>query len=44
MRSAGGGSAVRSIHKTGMFFKSDEHILGRSDFVNDVLAGAKEAL
>jgi putative transposase len=40
------GSSMQAItfRKTGVFIKSDERILGRSDFVNDVLAGVQEAL
>jgi hypothetical protein len=44
IRSAGDWTAVRSMRKAGVFFKSDERISGSSDFVNDVLAGAPEAL
>ncbi len=44
VRSAGGWSAVHSMRKAGVLIKSDERILGSSDFVNDVLAGAQEAL
>ncbi len=44
VRSAGGWSAVRSMRKAGVFLKSDERILGSSDFVHDVLADAQEAL
>ena len=44
VRSAGGWSAVRSMRKAGVLFKSDERILGSSEFVNDVLAGAQETL
>ncbi len=44
VRSAGGWSAVRSMRKSGVSIKSDERILGSSDFVCDALAGAQEAL
>jgi REP element-mobilizing transposase RayT len=44
VRSAGGWSALQSMRKAGVLLKSDERILGSSDFVNDVLAGAQEAL
>jgi REP element-mobilizing transposase RayT len=44
VRSAGGWSVVQSMRKAGVLLKSDERILGSSDFVNDVLAGAQEAL
>ncbi|OEU65234.1 MAG: transposase [Desulfobacterales bacterium PC51MH44] len=44
VRSAGGWTAVRSLAKAGIYFKSDERILGDSDFVENVLAEAQEAL
>lgn len=44
VRSAGGWAAVRSMRKSGVRPKSDERILGSSDFVDDVLARAQEAL
>jgi hypothetical protein len=44
VRSAGGWTVVRSRRKAGVLFKSDERILGSSDFVDAVLAGAREAL
>jgi REP element-mobilizing transposase RayT len=44
VRSAGGWSAVAKMRKAGHFLKSDERILGGSDFVTDVLASAQEAL
>jgi putative transposase len=44
VRSAGGWSTVAKMRKAGLFLKSDERILGGSDFVTDVLARAQEAL
>ena len=44
VRSAGGWTAVRSLRKAGLFFKSDERILGDSGFAEEVLAEAREAL
>ena len=44
IRSAGGWSGVRSLVKDGIFFKSDERMLGVSDFVENVLAEADEAM
>jgi REP element-mobilizing transposase RayT len=44
VRSAGGWTAVKSLRKAGYFLKSDERILGDSDFVNTVLAEANEQL
>ncbi len=44
IRSAGGWSAVNSLRKAGIFFKSDERILGNSDFVESVLADAQESM
>jgi putative transposase len=44
VRSAGGWSAVRSLHKAGIFQKSDERILGDGDFVDSVLSEAQEAM
>ena len=43
IRSAGGWGSVRSVRKAGIFQKSDERILGDGDFVNSVLAEAREA-
>jgi REP element-mobilizing transposase RayT len=43
VRSVGGWSAVRSLRKSGVFQKSDERILGDGDFVDSVLADAREA-
>ncbi len=42
IRSAGGWHAVKAIRKAGIFQKSDERILGDSDFVETVLANAQE--
>ena len=42
VRSSGGWTAVRAMRKAGAFLKSDERILGSSDFVDDVLARARE--
>lgn len=44
VRSAGGWSAVRSLRKAGIFQKSDERILGDGDFVQAVLAEARESM
>lgn len=44
LRSAGGWSGVRALRKTGVHFKSDERILGDSDFVDTVLNEAKEGM
>jgi putative transposase len=44
LRSAGGWSAVKALRKDGMFLKSDERILGDSDFVGTVLADARESM
>lgn len=44
VRSTGGWVAVQSMRKAGIFLKSDERILGSSDFVHEVLAGTQEAL
>ncbi len=44
LRSAGGWAAVRSQRKAGTFQKSDERILGDGDFVNTVLADAREVM
>jgi hypothetical protein len=43
VRSAGGWSGVKELRKSGTFLKSDERILGGSDFVETVLADAQEA-
>lgn len=44
VRSAGGWSAVRSLGKERIFFKSDERLLGDSKFVEKVLSEADEAM
>lgn len=44
IRSVGGWAAVRSMRKAGVSLKSDERILGGSDFVAQVLAEAQEAM
>jgi putative transposase len=43
-RSAGGWSAIISAKKAGMFMKSDERILGDSDFVESILVSAEEEM
>jgi putative transposase len=42
IRSAGGWTAVKALRKTDVFQKGDERILGDGDFVQSVLAEAKE--
>ena len=42
VRSVGGWEAVRGLRKTQNFYKSDERILGDSDFVDDILKQAEE--
>ena len=44
IRGAGGWSGVKSLVKDGIFFKSDERMLGVSDLVENVLAEADEAM
>jgi REP element-mobilizing transposase RayT len=44
VRSAGGWAAVRAMRMAGVFSKSDERILGSSDFVEDVLSHAQETM
>lgn len=44
IRSAGGWSAVKSLRKARIFFKSDERILGDGEFAERVLSEAQEAL
>jgi REP element-mobilizing transposase RayT len=44
IRSAGGWSNVQSMRKSGIFKKGDERILGSVDFVETVLADAKESI
>lgn len=43
-RSAGGWSAVVSARSSGIFLKSDERILGDSDFVERILESAEEEM
>ena len=43
-RSAGGWRAIMSARKAGIFFKSDERILGDSDFVESMLQSADEEM
>ena len=44
IRSAGGWAVIKSLRKAGHFFKSDERILGDSDFAEQVLREANEAM
>lgn len=44
VRSAGGWASVKAMRKAGVHFKSDERILGSSDFVEEVLARARETM
>lgn len=44
IRSAGGWSGVQALRKSDMFQKSDERILGDSDFVESVLAESEEKM
>jgi putative transposase len=44
VRSSGGWAVVKSLLKANIHFKSDERILGDSDFVDDVLKSADEKL
>jgi REP-associated tyrosine transposase len=44
IRSSGGWAVVKSLRKAGIWFKSDERILGDSEFVDTVLSDAQEAL
>ena len=44
VRSAGGWQAVRALREAGIHQKSDERILGDSEFAEDVLARAEEGL
>jgi hypothetical protein len=44
IRSAGGWNAIKTLRKSGIHFKSDERILGDSDFVQSVLARQNEHL
>jgi putative transposase len=43
IRSVGGWRGVKELRKSNTFFKSDERILGGSDFVETVLGDAEEA-
>ena len=44
IRSAGGWKVVKALCKAKDFYKSDERILGSSDFVKSVLKKAKESM
>lgn len=44
IRSAGGLQELRALRKMNIHFKSDERVLGDSDFVKDVLKTASEAM
>lgn len=44
VRSVGGWCVVKSLRKAGVWFKSDERILGDSEFVESVLSHAQEQL
>ncbi len=44
VRSSGGWAVIKSMRKAGIHLKSDERILGDSDFVDDVLKSADESL
>ena len=44
LRSAGGWLNVKMLREAKMFYKSDERILGDSDFVESVLAAADEQM
>ena len=44
VRSAGGWAVIKSLRKANIHVKSDERILGDSDFVEDVLKAADESL
>jgi putative transposase len=44
IRSSGGWSVVKSLRRANIHFKSDERILGNSDFVENVLKAANESL
>lgn len=43
IRSAGGWTTVKENRRTGIHFKSDERILGQSDFVGQILSKSNEA-
>jgi putative transposase len=44
LRSAGGWLNVKVLRETKIFYKSDERILGNSDFVESILAKADEQM
>jgi len=44
IRSSGGWSVLRALKRAKIHFKSDERILGNSNFVDKVLKTADEAL
>lgn len=44
IRSAGGWSAVKDLRKSNIHMKSDERILGESDFVSEILSRSEESL
>ena len=44
IRSAGGWHELRELRKMNIHFKSDERVLGDSDFVQEVLVSASEAM
>ena len=44
IRSAGGRSVLKSLRKMNIYFKSDERILGDSDFVEKVLNNTAEKM
>lgn len=44
VRSSGGWSVIKSVRQASMHVKSDERILGDSDFVDEVLKAADESL
>lgn len=44
VRSSGGWAVIKSLRKANIHFKSDERILGDSDFVDEVLKSANEKL
>jgi REP-associated tyrosine transposase len=44
IRSAGGWEGIKTLRKERIFQKSDERILGDSDFVDSVLSSAEEAM
>ncbi len=44
IRSSGGWSVIKSLRRANIHFKSDERVLGDSDFVEEVLKAAEETL